>query len=182
MNTPLLLNVALPPLLVILFPLPTFTNPNAVSPKLNVVPLFVIVWPFPTVYTPTDSPEFPVVILPATFTFPPLEYIAIEPLPTVILPFEFSSYPYIPTALSPTVILPTFIKGLVPVEVALVYIATFGLLKEAEFPNVIFPVFLVVYAALFFANFAYIPTFLSPVLEISPVFSNATVDVIFPGS
>ena len=102
----------------------------------------------------------------------------------MILPFEFSSYPYIPTALSPTVILPTFIKELVPVEVevALVYIATFGLLREAEFPNVIFPVFLVVYAALFFANFAYIPTFLSPVLEISPAFSNTTADVIFPGS
>ena len=63
MYTPLLLNVALPPVLVILFPVPTFTNPNDVSPKLNVVPVLVIVCPLPTVYTPTDSFDEPVVIV-----------------------------------------------------------------------------------------------------------------------
>ena len=135
-------------------------------------------------YTPTDSFDEPVVIEPETFTFPFFEYRPIDPFPTVIFPVLSSSNPYIPTELLPTVIFPLFCNGFVPVEVAFVYIATFGLLIEAEFPNVIFPLFTVLYDTPFCASFANIPTFLSPVLVMLPVdeFSNVTDPVIFPGS
>ena len=123
-------------------------------------------------------------IEPETSTFPFFEYRPIDPFPTVMFPLLFSSNPYIPTELSPTVIFPIFSNGFVPTELAFVYIATFGLLIEAEFPNVIAPLFTVLYETEFCASFANIPTFLSPVLVILPVaaFSRLAVPVIFPGS
>ena len=64
------------------------------------------------------------------------------------------------------------------------YIPTFGLFNEAEFPKLISPSFIVLYKRPFFETFANIPTFLSPVLVIlaEVVFLNVTVPDIFPGS
>ena len=169
-------------MLSIVFPVPTFTNPNEVSSMSNAVPVFVICCPLPTVYTPTAS-FFPTLIVPEfKSTFPPLEYIATDPSPTIMFLLFTSSNPYIPTAFFPIVISPLFISGFVPVPVAFVYIATLGSASEAESPNVITLLFTVSYEILFFATFAYIPTFLSFVLVIVPAFSNTGATVIFPGS